>query len=324
MYEAARLLYTALSNWSCLVSTLLKLRLFQSALDTAKKANSPYWKEVCFTCLEEDENKLAQLAGLNIIIQADELDSVSEYYQVRGKFSELIALMEAGVGVDRAHMGIFTELSILYANHMADKLMEHLRLFSARINIPRVIAVCNQVAFVAPGELAYMYRCYDEFDNACEVMMQHPGSVGTRRLQGCLVKLSNGDLYYKAIKFYLDEHPTEMTNLLGVLQSRLDHSRVVALMRKEGKLPMVKEYLLAVQGANLAAVNDAVNELAIEEEDHDALRASVDMYDNCDRLSLALQCEKHELVEFEEFLVTFTSATLDGSKPSNLASATVC
>ena len=114
LYEAARLLYTALSNWSCLVSTLLKLRLFQSALDTAKKANSPRtWKEVCFTCLEEDENKLAQLAGLNIIIQADELDSVSEYYQVRGKFSELIALMEAGVGVDRAHMGIFTELSIL-------------------------------------------------------------------------------------------------------------------------------------------------------------------------------------------------------------------
>ena len=297
LYEAARLLFTALSNWPCLASTLLKLRMFQAAVDAAKKANSPRtWKEVCFTCLEEGEAKLAQLAGLNIIIQADELDSVVEYYQVRGKFSELIALMEAGVGVDRAHMGIFTELGILYANHMTDKLMEHIRLFSARINIPRLISTCDQVAMWP--ELAYLYRCYDEFDNACEVMMKHPDAWEHVVFKDVCVKLANADLYYKAIAFYLSEHPTELSNLLGVLQSRLDHSRVVALMRKEDKLPMVKEYLLSVQGANLTAVNDAVNELAIEEEDHAALKTSIDMYDNCDQLSLALQCENHELIEF--------------------------
>ena len=297
LYEAARLLYTALSNWGCLASTLLKLRMFQGAVDAAKKANSPRtWKEVCFTCLEEGENKLAQLAGLNIIIQADELDSVSEYYQANGKFTELIQLMEAGVGVDRAHMGIFTELGILYANHMADKLMEHIRLFSARINIPRLITTCNHVALWP--ELAYLYRCYDEYDNACEVMMKHPDAWEHVVFKDVCVKLANADLYYQAIEFYLREHPTEMTNLLGVLQSRLDHSRVVSLMRKEGKLAMVKEYLLAVQGANLTAVNDAVNELAIEEEDHAALKTSLDMYDNCDQLSLAVQCESHELIEF--------------------------
>ena len=42
----------------------------------------------------------------------------------------------------------------------------------------------------------------------------------------------------------------------------------------------------------------AVNELAIEEEDHAALKTSLDMYDNCDQLSLAVQCESHELIEF--------------------------
>ncbi len=297
LYEAARLLYTALSNWSCLASTLLKLRLFQAAVDAAKKANSPRtWKEVCFCCIEENEYKLAQLAGLNIIIQADELDAVSEYYQVRGKFTELIALMEAGVGVDRAHMGIFTELGMLYASHKPEKLMEHIRLFSARINIPRLISQCINVAMWS--ELAYLYRCYDEFDNACEVMMNHPDAWEHVAFKDVCAKLANADLYYKAIKFYLRQHPTEMNNLLGVLQPRLDHSRVVALMRKENKLPMVKEYLLAVQGANLTAVNDAVNELAIEEEDHAALKTSLDMYDNCDQISLAIQCESHELIEF--------------------------
>ena len=34
----------------------------------------------------------------------------SEYYQRRGHFSELIQLLENGIGLERAHMGIFTEL----------------------------------------------------------------------------------------------------------------------------------------------------------------------------------------------------------------------
>ena len=69
-------------------------------------------------------------------------------------------------------------------------------------------------------------------------------------------------------------------------------------MRKLEALALVKPYLVAVQPANLAAVNDAVNELAIEEEDFESLRTSIDTYDNCDQLSLAVSCEKHELIEF--------------------------
>ena len=50
---------------------------FQEAVDAARKANNPKtWKEVCFACVEEGEFKLAQLCGLNIIVNADELDEV--------------------------------------------------------------------------------------------------------------------------------------------------------------------------------------------------------------------------------------------------------
>ena len=55
--------------------------------------------------------------------------------------------------------------------------------------------------------------------------------------------------------------------LLQVLEARIDHSRVVSILRKADHLPLVKDYLVAVQKGNLAAVNDAVNELLIEEED---------------------------------------------------------
>ncbi len=54
---------------------------------------------------------------------------------------------------------------------------------------------------------------------------------------------------------------------MQVLEARIDHSRVVSILRKADHLPLVKDYLIAVQKGNLAAVNDAVNELLIEEED---------------------------------------------------------
>jgi clathrin heavy chain len=40
---------------------------------------------------------------------------VSEFYQRRGHFEALMSLMESGLGLERAHMGIFTELGMLYA-----------------------------------------------------------------------------------------------------------------------------------------------------------------------------------------------------------------
>lgn len=71
---------------------------------------------MCYACVEEGEFRLAQLCGLNIIVNADDLEEVSEFYQRRGYFEELIALLESGIGLERAHMGIFTELGTPISN----------------------------------------------------------------------------------------------------------------------------------------------------------------------------------------------------------------
>lgn len=64
------MLFTSISAWGRLASTLVKLHQFQSAVEAARKANSTRtWKEVCFACVEEKEFRLAQLCGLNIIVQ---------------------------------------------------------------------------------------------------------------------------------------------------------------------------------------------------------------------------------------------------------------
>lgn len=48
----------------------------------------------------------------------------------------------------------------------------------------------------------------------------------------------------------------------------------------------------------MQAVNEALNDLLINEEDYSALRTSVDTYDKYDAIALAQRLEKHELLEF--------------------------
>ena len=51
--------------------------------------------------------------------------------------------------------GRVAELGILYAKYRPEKLMEHLKLFSTRINIPRLIRVAEEYAHWK--ELVFLY-----------------------------------------------------------------------------------------------------------------------------------------------------------------------
>ena len=64
------------------------------------------------------------------------------------------------------------------------------------------------------------------------------------------------------------------------------------------QIPLVKPYLRSVQNLNNKSINEALNNLLIDEEDYQGLRASIDAFDNYDNISLAQRLEKHELIEF--------------------------
>ena len=55
--------------------------------------------QVCFACVDNEEFRLAQMCGLHIVVHADELEELINYYQDRGYFEELIALLEAALGL---------------------------------------------------------------------------------------------------------------------------------------------------------------------------------------------------------------------------------
>lgn len=79
------------------------------------------WKQVHAACLEKEEFRLAQICGLNIVVHAEELARAIKDYEWKGYFTEAIALLEAALSLERAHMGIFTELSILYSKYRPEK-----------------------------------------------------------------------------------------------------------------------------------------------------------------------------------------------------------
>ena len=55
---------------------------------------------------------------------------------------------------------------ILYAKYKSEKLMEHLKLFAARLNIPRLIRVCEEQQHWR--ELVFLYIAYDVcFSTSC-------------------------------------------------------------------------------------------------------------------------------------------------------------
>ncbi|XP_063694625.1 clathrin heavy chain 1-like isoform X2 [Bolinopsis microptera] len=298
LYEPARILYNNVSNYARLASTLVHLGEYQAAVDGARKANSTKtWKEVCFACVEAGEFRMAQMCGLHIVVHADELEELIGHYQSRGFFQELIQLLEAALGLERAHMGMFTELAILYSKYNTPKMREHLELFWSRVNIPKVLRAAEQ-AHLWP-ELVFLYDKYEEYDNAIQTMMSHPTQCWKEAMfKDIITKVANIELYYKALSHYLEFKPMLLNDLLLVLTPRLDHTRAVGYFQKVGQLSLVLPYVKSVQSHNNKVINEALNNSYIENEDYDSLRESIDNFNNFDNIALAQRMEKHELIEF--------------------------
>ena len=192
---------------------------------------------------------------------------------------------------------MFTELGVLYAKYKEAKLMEHIKLFWSRLNIRKMLKTCEENGHWS--ELTFLYLHYDEFDNACISMMDHPiESYEHVKFKDTLAKVTNTEIFYKAIDFYLQQQPMMLNDLLAVMAQRVDHVRVVHQMRKAQHLPLVKPYLIATQPLNIKEVNDALYELYVQDEDHESLAAGVVEFTNFDAIEMAQMCEKHPLLQF--------------------------
>lgn len=298
LYQAAKILYNATNNYSKLATTFMRLNEYQMAVDCARKANNiRVWKEVCESCIKNQEYRLGQICSLNLILNADELEQVCLMYEKLGLFDQLIALLENGVTLERAHMGVFTELSIAYAKYKEEKLADHLKKYYSKINLPKIIrCVENNCLW---NELMHCHVYYEEYDLAANVMMKHPVECFDHEFfKVIILKVTNLEIYYKALRFYMDEHPLLLNDLLSAMGPRADFSRVVQIFQKFGHLPLIKQTLFNNPQLSNAVVNNALIELLIEEENIDQLTEIIERTDAFDQISVAARLEKHEILDF--------------------------
>jgi clathrin heavy chain len=297
MFEAAKLLFANINNNAKLALCYVNLQQFREAVDAATKANSvSTWKEVNLACLRAGEFRLANICGLHIIVHPDHLEELIGHYERAGRSTELMQMMEQGLGLDNAHSGVFTELGVLYSKYLPEKLMEHIKIFHSRMNIVKLLRACEKALLW--NETVYLYKEDQQHDAAVRTMIDHCVAFQHDLFLDCVQKVRNPEVQYKAITFYVHSHPLQLGRLLQVLTPNLDHARVVHLLRKHDALPLAVEYMKSVQKENLSVVNEALNELYIAEEDYDALRVSIDDFDNFDQILLAQRVERHELLEF--------------------------
>merc|ERR1719201_2257071 len=236
-FKAAKILFSAIPNNARLASTHVQLGEYSAAVDIAKKANNPKtWKEVNIACVAAEQFRLAQVAAMHIIVHPDHLEELIAQYEKQGHFEELITLLDNGLANERAHVGMYTELAVLYSKYRPEKLADFIKMNTAKLNIPKLIQACERHNLWE--QVVFLYMQYDEFDSAANTMMAHsPTAFSHDQFQMIMQKISNMEIYYRAIQFYMDEVPMQVNSLLNTIAAKVDHARVVQQVRKMGNLP---------------------------------------------------------------------------------------
>ncbi|CAA9990983.1 clathrin heavy chain, putative [Plasmodium knowlesi strain H] len=296
-YEVAKILYSNIPNNQKLTFCYLKLKEYSLAIEAAKKAKSlKTWKEVNFICVKYKQLKHAHTAGLQLIMHADHLDEIIKIYEKKKYINELMSLLENGLNNERAHVGIYTELGILYAKYKPEKLMEYIRNYSNKMNTRKLIDVCQNEYLLK--EAVYLYISYDEYNLAVDTIIKHsPTAYTPDTFMQVIHKVTNSDIIHKVIDFYIEEHPLNLYNLLKILENKIDNNRLVQTLKKSNNLPLIQKYLEDIQGQNITAVNETLNEIYLQNDDYISLRNSIDEYDNFNQTNLINKLENHKLPE---------------------------
>jgi len=145
----------------------------------------------------------------------------------------------------------------------------------------------------------FLYSHYNEYDQAITIMMDHsPTAFNHETYLQLISKVSNNDLYYKSISFYLEEQPLQVNELLKTLVQKIDLVKCTNVIRKLEIVQLVEPFLKIVQQTNTKEVNEALNEMYLNTENYESLRESITAYPNFDSYSLAKATEGHHLLEF--------------------------
>ena len=302
LFDSARVLYAADHNYARLASTLLQLKCYLEALDSAQKASSTKtWTEVCFKCVDENELRLAQMAAQHLVIVPSELVPCCDYFEKLGYITEVQSLLRTALQSEHTHAGIFTHLAKMYARHNPEMLSEYLRLYHSKISRTEILTICEKLHLFR--DVVFLLITCEDYDSALRVVLDHPGSQGHWSSSTedifleCCKKTTVLELIYGAVTLCLQEHPELINRLLATVQSRVNPDRIVSVAQRFDSVSVIKDWMLKVQQVNSKGVNQALNELFIEEENYEELKISLTECGNYNPTDMSGKLIKHQLIE---------------------------
>lgn len=81
------------------------------------------------------------------------------------------------------------------------------------------------------NEVVYLHQNYNEEDKAIKVMINHsPTAFKHDLFLQIIQKVNNSSIFYESITFYLEEQPKLLNELLRVITTKVDLSKVVSLV----------------------------------------------------------------------------------------------
>ncbi len=191
------------------------------------------------------------------------------------------------------------ELGVLYAKYDEEKLLDLLRKYTDKniieLNIYKLKDVCVQnERFEA---LLFINEIVAKYEEAVNIMMKHQKYFKETKFYELLSHCSDSEYYYEAIAFFIKEYPDKLNELLIKITIRkLDLSRTITFL-KIHKFPLskVKGFLKLAQTEKNRDINQALNEVYIEEEDFNSLEKSIEGYQEIEiELAQKLECKESQ------------------------------
>jgi len=307
---AARFMCKLTKNFAKLAAVYVHMGDLEEALKYAKQADRvEVWRTVLFACVDAREFRFAQTCGQKVIVETGELPGVIEYYERPGYFFEAIELVESGLGLERANPQMFTELGVLLTKYRESQMMDFCKMWWQRASIPRLLQACEQAMLWA--EKCYLHQQYNEHDLAIGVMIDHaPDAWNPSTFTDVISKVGTMSVMYDAIDFYVEEHPELLNDLLFVIAPKCEATTAMTKLRDAkpelgplGVLPLCKAFLRKVQDRDVSALNEALNDVLILEENVEELSESTTNFKNFEHMKLARKLETHAVLEMRKIAV---------------------
>ncbi|KNH08069.1 clathrin heavy chain protein [Perkinsela sp. CCAP 1560/4] len=276
LYEAACVLFQHCNDMNALSLTYAEMGNIVRAVESAEKANNvQLWKNLFDVCLDTKDLELANRCASRIISYADEVYSIIERYEENGLHTSIITVLQEVLGSANAHVGVFTELAILYVKYSPEKAFDFVKMHHQRINKHKLNVLCADVCM---WELScLLYQLEEDWDGAAQLMLQEPAFTWEHEmLMNILNKVSADEIIDQAIDFYFTYQPSLVNELLSSIRTHVDMERIQRNLQRNPDAFIVKPFLDAMAVKDHAKVSHLHIDLCINEKDIEKLTAIVE------------------------------------------------